>query len=256
MVKSAGLAGRLYPATPAGAIAARTLRYWRRDPRYLAGLGGLLVAPLVIMVTQVTGRNGSAGLAAFAPVLFALLVAVSIAQDLSFDGTAIWTHITAGIRGADDRAGRIMSVLTVTGPILVLLLVVSMVSSRRVDLAVLVVGLTVGLGLIGLGVGSLVGGIWQYPAPPAGANPFQRGSSGGLPSLLSFLLTTGGTVLLALPVIGIAVGSIWVSWLPYLTLGVAVVEGVVVLRLGIHFGGRLLDRRWPEVMAAVSEKSA
>ncbi len=29
-----------------------------------------------------------------------------------------------------------------------------------------------------------------------------------------------------------------------------------VLRLGVTQGGRLLDRRWPEVMAAVSERRA
>jgi ABC-2 type transport system permease protein len=42
----------------------------------------------------------------------------------------------------------------------------------------------------------------------------------------------------------------------YLTLPVGLVCGFVVLRIGIAHGGRILDRRWPEAMRAVSEKTA
>jgi ABC-2 type transport system permease protein len=255
-IKQGTFVERLYPSTPAGAVAERTLRYWRRDPRYLAGVAGLLIAPVILVVTQLADPDGNLSVAAFGPVVLALLVGITLAQDLSYDGTAVWLHISTGLTGAADRAGRVMSTVTIFGPILVLVFVASFAFSRQWSLLVPVVALTIGLSLIGLGVGAYVGSLWQWPAPPPGANPFQKGSSGGLPSLLSFSVATCGTVILGLPTIALVVGSIWVGWLGYLAVAVGLVSGVVVLRLGISLGGRMLDRRWPEVMHAVSERTA
>ncbi len=252
---NASLVERLYPATPAGAVAGRSLRYWRRDPRYLAGMAAVLIAPVIVVVSQVANPDGSSAVAAFAPVLLGSLVGISVAQDLSYDGTALWLHVASGTRGADDRAGRVMSTLTIFGPVLVILVVVSMVLTGLWQLVVPVVALTIALTLIGAGVGSFVGAIWQWPAPPPGANPFQKGSNGGLPSLLSFSAAALGTMILALPTIVLAIASFWVGWLSYLCLVVGVISGLVVLKLGIDYGGRLLDRRWPEAMLSVSERT-
>jgi ABC-2 type transport system permease protein len=244
---------RLYPATPAGGVATRTLRYWRRDPRYLAGIAGFVIG---LIVTQVINPEGTAAVAAFAPSLLGLLVGFSLAQDLSYDGTALWLHISAGITGADDRAGRVMSTITIYLPLTVILLVVAMITTGAWHLLVPAVGLALALMLTGLGVGSLVGTLWQWPAPPPGANPFTRGNAGGLPSLLSFTLTMFGTLILALPTIALVIWSFFTPWVAYLTLPVGLVCGFGVLRLGIAQGGRILDRRWPEAMLAVSEKAA
>ena len=254
-VRGSGWADRLYPAGPAGAVAVRTLRYWRRDPRYLAGVAGFLIAPVVIMVSQLANQDGSAEVAAFAPCILGMVVGLSVAQDLSYDGSAIWLHVASGLRGAEDRAGRVWSALTVFGPLSVILLVVAIGFSGEWTLAVPVVGLTVGLMLISLGVGALVGALWQWPAPPPGANPFQTGNSGGLPALASFTVASFGTVLIAVPVIGTVVWSFFTPWVGWLSLPLGLLIGVVVLRFGISQGGRLLDRRWPEVLRAVSEKS-
>ncbi|HEY5821540.1 MAG TPA: hypothetical protein VIT20_06170 [Propionibacteriaceae bacterium] len=247
---------RLYPATPAGGVAVRTLHYWRRDPRYLAGVAGFLIAPVVIMATQLANPEGSSAVIVFAPAMLGLFVGMSIAQDLSYDGSAVWVHISAGVSGADDRAGRVMSTLTVYAPMMVLLLAVAMISTGRWSLLVPVLGLTFALMLISLGIGSVVGALWQWPAPPPGANPFQRGNSGGLPALLSVSVTMGATLVLAAPTIVTVVWSFFTPWVGYLALPVGALTGLIALRLGITQGGRLLDRRWPEVMLAVSERSA
>ncbi len=256
-VRSGGFVDRLYPATPAGGVAVRTLHYWRRDPRYFAGVAGLSIAPIIILIsTMINPYPGSTVVAALAPILLALLLGMSVAQDLSYDGTAVWQHIVSGVRGADDRAGRVMSTLTVFGPLLVLLVLVTMILTGEWRLLPMVAGVAFGVALIGLGVGSFVGSLWQWPAPPPGANPFQKGSSGGLPSFLSFSASSIGTFVLAIPLAALAAGSFWVSWLGWLALPVGIGFGYVVLRIGIAQGGKLLDRRWPEVMAAVSEKAA
>lgn len=64
-----GLADRLYPATPTGAIAGRCLRYWRRDPRYLSSIAATLVVPVLFIVSQTVGPSGGSAVAAFAPLI-------------------------------------------------------------------------------------------------------------------------------------------------------------------------------------------
>jgi ABC-2 type transport system permease protein len=247
---------RLYPATPAGGVARRTLRYWRRDPRYLAGIAGFLIGPIVLIITQLINPRADAAVAVFAPSLLGMLVGFSLAQDLSYDGTALWLHISTGVSGADDRTGRVMSTVTIYLPLTVILLAIAMIITAEWSLLVPAVGLALALLLTGLGVGSFVGTLWQWPAPPPGANPFTRGNAGGLPSLLSFTLTMVGTVILTLPTIALVIWSFTEPWVGYLTLPVGLVCGFIVLRLGIRQGGRILDRRWPEAMLAVSEKAA
>jgi ABC-2 type transport system permease protein len=255
-VRESTLVERLYPPTVAGGIAARTLRYWRRDPRYFAGIAGFMIAPVVIIVTQVANPHGSGEVAVLAPSLVGLVIGISLAQDLSYDGSALWAHISAGVRGVDDRTGRVMSTLTVYLPLTLVLLAAAVIVTGEWHLLPAAVGLTLGLILTGLGLGSVVGALWQWPAPPPGANPFQKGNSGGLPMLLAALVTMSGTLILSLPTIVLVIWTFFTPWVGYLTIPVGLVCGLIVLRIGISQGGRLLDRRWPEVMQAVSERTA
>lgn len=254
-VRRHGWVERLYPATPAGGVALRTLRYWRRDPRYLAGLAGFLVAPVVIVVVTRSGEGPSAAAAMLAPSLLALFVGTGIAADLSYDGSAVWTHVTAGLDGAADRLGRVLSALTVYVPALVLLLGAALAVTGGWHLLPVALALSAVFGLGGLGVGCLAGTLWQWPAPPPGSSPFAKGGGGGLPALLSFSVTTTATVLLALPTVALVVGSIWTPWLGWVAVPVGLANGLLVLWQGVVLGGRMLDRRWPEVMLAVSERS-
>ena len=249
-----GWVERLYPATPAGGVAARSLRYWRRDPRYLAGAAGLLIGPVILIGTGLLNPEGSAVVAVFAPSLLGLLMGASIAQDLSFDGSGLWTHITTGLPGAADRWGRVLSSLTIVVPMVVVLLAVAVPLTGRWDLLAPVLGLTLVFLLGGLGVGSFVGALWQWPAPPPGASPFQKGSSGGLPAMLSFTVATIGTLVVALPTAALVVWSQFTPEVGWLAVPVGLVTGAGVIRLGVDQGGRLLERRWPEVLAAVSER--
>ena len=67
---------------------------------------------------------------------------------------------------------------------------------------------------------------------------------------------TGGTLIASLPVIIPAVLWIWWPWVGYLTPPIGLACGSLALRIGIRQGGKVLDRRWPEVMVAVSERTA
>lgn len=256
-VSANGWIERLYPAGAAGAVATRSLRYWRRDPRHLAALASALVTPLALVVVVGVVPGGVTRLAVFVPAALALLVGTSVAQDLPFDGSALWLHLSAGVPGADDRRGRVLAALTVFGPLLLVLhLVLAAVSGAWSDLPA-ALGLSAALTLGGMGVGSWVGAVWQWPGPVPGESPFQRGSSGGLPALASGLAVLTGTALVGLPALVLLFGGVlWRPWLGWLALPVGLLTGLVVLRVGMRMGGRLLDRRWPEVLRAVSEQAA
>jgi ABC-2 type transport system permease protein len=253
-VRESGWVDRIFPDTPAGGVAARTLRYWRRDPRYLAGVAGFLVGPIILIVLQVINPMGNGLVAVFAPTLVGLLVGLSLAQDLSFDGSALWLHIGSGLRGADDRAGRAWSALVIFVPMILVLLLVSLAITGSWGLAAPAAALSLGSALAGLGVGSVVGALWQWPAPPPGANPFASSNQGGLPSLLSVTVTTLGTLVVSLPTLALVVWSIFTPWAGTLALVVGLASGLLVFKIGIGWGGRLLERRWPEALSAVSER--
>jgi ABC-2 type transport system permease protein len=253
-VKASGWVDRIFPDTPAGGVAARTLRYWRRDPRYLAGVAGFLVGPVILIVLQLINPMANGLVAVFAPTLVGLLVGLSLAQDLSYDGSALWLHVGSGLRGADDRSGRAWSALVVFLPMIVILLLISLLITGSWALAAPAAALSVGSAFAGLGVGSVVGALWQWPAPPPGANPFASSNQGGLPALLSVTVTTLATLLVSLPTLGLVVWSIFSPWVGVLALVVGLASGLAVFKVGIGWGGRLLERRWPEALQAVSER--
>lgn len=252
-VRSGGWTDRIYPASPAGGVAARTLHYWRRDPRYVAGIAGFLIGPVILMVAQLANPYGQLLVAAFAPTLLCWLIGSSMAQDLSYDGSALWMHAASGLRGVDDRIGRVLSTLTVFVPVLLLLTVVGLALTGLWQVWLPILAVSVTLTMVSLGVGSFVGTLWQWPAPPPGANPFQKGNSGGLPSLAAFGVTSLVSLVLTLPTIGLVIASFWNGWLAWLGLVLGLMIGPIVLWQGVVRGGRMLDRRWPEVLAAVSE---
>ena len=59
--------------------------------------------------------------------------------------------------------------------------------------------------------------------------------------------------MLAAPTIALVIASFWVGWLGWLGLGVGAVIGSLALWQGVVRGGGVLDRRWPEVLSAVSD---
>ncbi|MBA8793147.1 ABC-2 type transport system permease protein [Friedmanniella endophytica] len=254
-VRAGTLVERLFPATPAGAVATRAMRYWRRDPRYLASLGGICVAPIVVVVTQLANPHRTQALIVFAPILITLFLGSIVASDISYDGSALWTHISTGLRGADDRWGRVMSTTLVILPISLVMIIATTAITGELGQLPRVLALLVVMALSGLGVGSWIGAIWQTPAPPPGASPFAKNEGGGAAALILFGATTGLTLVCALPTVALVVGSVWLPWLAWVALLVALVTGVLALRAGVRLGGTRLDRHWPDVLTAVTAKS-
>lgn len=258
VVSGRGWLDRLTGTAVVGAILARSLRYWRRDPRYLQGGLAALILPVILVVpASAGGADGRLALFMAAPLL-SVFISMTVANDLSYDGPAVWMHVSAGIRGWQDRLGRALAVLVLALPVLAAFLVLARVTTGRSDVTWAVAAASIGLALGGVGAGAWSGAYLQVPVPPPGANPFRSRSGGGTAGLLLMGLTMAGTGVLALP--GIVIGGLlW--WLArdqplWGALGVAAAAafGLGAAWLGIVQGGAGLDQRWPEVLGTVTRQ--
>ena len=93
------------PATPTGAVAARSITSWRRDPRYVSSVALMLLLPLGLLVSPLTGGSSAWSLA-MAPAA-GFLLGWSMHNDIAYDGTAFWGHVATGVSGRADRIGRL-----------------------------------------------------------------------------------------------------------------------------------------------------
>jgi len=255
---------RLMPSTPAGAVAKRDLRYWRRDPRRLIGAIATLIMPFIMAVSIYASSVNQApdvmalmkAVLAFSPVMVGFMAAISVAYDISYDGSALATQIVTGISGRDDRWGRLLAYLTIFGPIQVVMIIGFVAYSGRWDLLPSVTGCCIAYMGAGAGVGSWMGSIWQIPQPPAGSNLVNRGGTGGVAGFVGTMLGILLPGLLCLPTIAIAVVAVAFGPNPWawITLAVGLLTAWLLLWWGVRSGGRRLDRKWPEVLAKVTWK--
>lgn len=238
------------PATPRGAIAARSLSYWARDARYRVAVAAIPVVPIVMVAALVIGGVPAVVIAWIPVPVMCLFLAWLPHNDLAHDSTAFWVHVSASTRGTDDRWGRLVPALGLGVP---LVLVGSLVTVIIVDDWILLPGL-IGLSacvlLAGLGVSSVASAGYPYPAVHPGDSPFAQpqaaGSSGSTVQAFSLIIT----ILLASPLVALVVlGAVSDPFWYLVTLGAGPVLGLLVLVLGVHWGGSIIARRAPELLA-------
>ena len=243
----------IFPATPAGAVAARSLTYWIRDPRYGRQL---LVVPLIPAMMLFYSRNGSFELLNSIGPIVALLLSLSIFSDLSFEGTAFATQISSGIRGRDDRLGRAAALASFGLPIVILFSVGSVWISGSWSILPGLLGVSIGVFLSGLGVSSFSSAQIVIPVPAPGDNPFKAAPGAGFTTALTTFATWGVLGVLVLPelvlaVIGSATGVDLLGWIG-LVVGLGL--GSLLLVVGIRLGGAQLDRAAPELLESLARQ--
>jgi ABC-2 type transport system permease protein len=250
---ASALVDRLYPATPTGAVAARCLRYWRRDPRYSVSLVSMAVVPVMIGASTSLGSGGSVGLFLM-PLIVAVMTGPGLVADLAYDHSALWTHVALGVPGRADRLGRVLAQATVIGPLILICLVAAVLINGRWDLVLAALAATITLTLCGYAVGVSIGSRYPGQAPPPGTNPFGTGGSGA--GVLTMALFFGGalaTMLIAAPLlVPLAIWGLDSVLIQALAVLVGLAWGGLVLRLAVAESGRRLEQSWPELLAQVS----
>ena len=114
-------------------------------------------------------------------------------------------------------------------------------------------GIGLGFLLTGFGVASVMSALKPYPVPGPGENPF--GAPPGSSALTMLVQAVAGAAVFAanLPLIGVGIGALLGTvWMGWLCLALAVVLGAAALALGTWWGGRIYERRAPELLADLS----
>jgi ABC-2 type transport system permease protein len=245
-----GWFGRL-PATPIGAIAARSFTYWWRDPRYRASLAVLPAVPVVTLLAMwIGGIPFPIASLVPLPLMVLLLAWGTLHNDVAYDSTAVWTQLAAHTRGIDDRVGRMLPVLAMGAPVVLIGAPLTAWAHGDWMIAPAVLGVAAAILLGGIGVSSLISARFPYPATRPGDAPFQQpqvpGASGSSIQFWSIVLI----LLVATPAIAATVFHLlgvpgeW-TWI---ALASGFGMGLLVLGLGIRGGGASYDRRAPELL--------
>jgi ABC-2 type transport system permease protein len=250
----AGVGGRLgplgwMPATPTGAVAARSLIYWFRDARHARQLVIIPALPaLMLLWWWLVGVDGI--VFATGPVVASLLP-LSVFAGLSYDGTAFAAELAAGVRGVHDRLGRAIALLIIAVPAVLIVQVVVAVIIGRVDDLPALLGLSFGTLLIAVGVVSVSSARIVVPVARSGRNPFSAPAGAATTSIVASYAVMGATIVLAVPVVALGIASLVTSaeLLGWITLAAGVVFGGAITAGGVLLGGRVLDAAGPAVLA-------
>jgi ABC-2 type transport system permease protein len=238
----------LFPGTPTGAIAARSVTYWLRDSRYGASLVVIPLIPLVIVFALSIAGVPAEPLALIPVPVMCLFLSWSVHNDAAFDNTAIWLHLSASTRGTADRWGRLAPALIVGVPLIVVGSLVSAAVYGERSILPSLVGVGSGILFSGLGLSSVMSARFPYPAVRPGDSPFaqpQSGTPAGLIQALSFLaILVFASPTIAFVVLGLLYGQGW----PLASLASGVVIGLAALVGGVAWGARIFDRRGPQIL--------
>ncbi|MFC2780508.1 transporter, partial [Actinomyces sp.] len=181
---------------PAAAVAARSLRYWRTDPRYLVQFVSVLILPVVLVlgpalnssrfVVYVNGQrvetsfalgHAPTALLFMAPAL-AVFMGWALHDDLGMDSTALWSHLSAGISGAHDRLGRVVGAAVWQAPVMLVVDVFMVVWTGRWEALPAVTGACLALYGSALAWSCLASVLLPYETLAPGDSPMRSRTSG------------------------------------------------------------------------------
>lgn len=240
------------PRDRRGAVAAKELRYYGRDPRMRAGalVWLLLAVALPVGIALSDLREPAIVLAACA---FATFGGLSAVNQYGFEGGAYWMNVVAGTDVRADLTGKNLALvawtMAVVAPVAVALAAVSggwvwVPLSLLVSIAVLGVA---------LGVGNVISARSPQPMPTSGTNAFAGNANQGCTAgLLQLLAMTVQGVLLVPVALGVGAALAW--WRPGLVLValLALAWGALCWRIGLASAVRWLEPRQPEFLDALS----
>lgn len=237
------------PATPGGAIAARSFSYWARDARYRVAVAVIPVVPIVMVAALLVAGVPTEFIIWIPVPVMCLFLGWTVHNDIAHDSTAFWAHVSASTRGADDRWGRLVPALFIGIPLVIVGSVVTVLIAGDWTVLPGLIGLSACVLFAALGVSSVVSAAFPYPAVRPGDSPFAQpqaaGAAGSLAQSLSFFVT----LLLAAPVVVLLLLAPDLAGVQLIALGCGLFIGLAALIGGVYWGGHLVNRRAPELLA-------
>lgn len=255
-VKGIGAFGWM-PDSPSGAVSARLVTYLKHDPRQFI----FLLMPLLFLVIELVGARGDVDFAFSALLLGALFMNLVESNGLAYDGQGFTMQVLAGLRGRDDRLGRVRVYAVFSLAYLVVMALVLMAftfgwgKEPHWMNAFAFFGTAVAIDFVGLGIAESMSCLAIYPVPSIDkpfATPQGRALAQAALPLLYFVLILVLSLPLGLVALLVVIND-WPSW--FIGLG-GIVNGVVVLIIGAWLGGRLLDKRQLKILATLDSMAA
>ena len=245
---------------PVAAICARCLRYWRRDPRYLGQIPAVLLVLILFVVMGITMPmlpasddaavavmdSISSVMVAFGLSFCALMTGYILSADVATDASAWWIHLATGVKGWQDRLGRIIAQGAWAVPLLLLAAIAIPLVLGNTERIPTTIAVMLTLYLTGAASAAVFSALIIYPVPLPGESPLRmKTGMMGSQMLAQFgSLTAGG--LAGLP---IAIWAIFATgWQAWLVLVVGLLWGGGVLVAGIILGGKIMDSRGSAIL--------
>jgi ABC-2 type transport system permease protein len=236
---------RFLPRTRFGALASREARYWWRETRRRASLITFSVVGIFLPVMLAVTGGGAGTLLLFVGAL----AAVGLANQFGYEGSAYAANIVAGVPGRTELHARAAGYSIYVLPLLsTIAIVVGVVGGQPGKIPALLGTLAAAFGT-GLAVVLPVSVRGAYALPDS-TNPFALSTGGGLAKgLMSFAALFAAVIgTIPIQVADYLLGDAW-RWVG---LPVGVAYGVGAYLTGSRLGGKLLDRRMPELLATVT----
>ncbi|MFW6598914.1 hypothetical protein ACQBAU_15450 [Propionibacteriaceae bacterium Y2011] len=242
---------RFFPTNALGAVAGRSLRYWRRDQRYLMTV--IMMPIMSVLFIALSVVQDVPFMALMGPCMMAW-AAIPLMNDFGYDGPASWVNFTAGLDARTNLMGRALAVLTFMVPLIVVFAISGMIIVGHPEWIWPLLGGALGLTLCSVGTAAVLSTLLPYRVNSPGTSSFKSSSGSGASAFLNVLVGMFGITIPIIPaavvyVLGIVVWP-WLLWLAPL---VALLSGAIVLALGWHHGTKLLTRREPEIFATVRQ---
>ncbi|WP_446217503.1 ABC transporter permease [Micromonospora sp. IBHARD004] len=250
-----------------GALVARECRYWWREARRRANLITIAVVGIFVpvMVNLGGSRLATDGGQAFgeatadsSPVLVSLsmlfvgvLASLTLANQFGFDGSAYAANVVAGVPGRLELRARMTAFSLYVVPILgVVAVVLATLLGHPAWLGVMAGALLAAYGS-GLAINAFISVLGAYALPET-SNPFAMNTGAGMAKSLLALLSMVASAVAAVPMVVAAalLGDLWL----WLALPVGLAYGLGAALLGSYLAGDVLDRRQPELLAAVTPR--
>lgn len=237
-VRSGAFLYRFLPKSAIGVVAARSLRYWRRDNRYFFSA---LTVPVMGVIFIAIGVNSTALSVYVYLGLWMLLWGDSmvIANDFATDGPSGWVHLVTSIDARADLLGRQLAGGIVSLPTVVFGMI--LLAVLRSDPGFFSIILPVGLGvlLISLALAGMTSVVLPYPAKSPGAHLMSSKGFSANALFSTFLLMCGAPLVMAptigLMVYGIVSDSLWKYVGSLSSLAVGVVAFLLVNRFSAGY---------------------
>jgi ABC-2 type transport system permease protein len=249
------------PATRDGAIVAREARYWWRDTRRRASLLTFSVVGIFLPLVMSLGKRrfgfsfpdgqtigGGPVPQTLSLIGVGVLGGLGIANQFGFDGSAYAVQLVTGVPGRVELRSRIFGYLLYVLPLLLAISIVISVLTGTYGELPMRLGILLGSFGVGLGVCQLLS-IWAAYSLPETSNPFAVNTGAGMAKSLYAI----GALIVAIALTSpLAIGALLAPgvWL-WLSLPVGLAYGACAVWLGTVIGGDTIDRRGPELLAAI-----